>query len=279
MTRQLPSTKKLSEQYESIFSERQYPDTGGMYMQRILKILLLITLLTLSGPVLFAVEKQEIQKGGRTPASAAPGVQATVLIQPAFSLHADRTAVLIMDYENDIMGMLPEGAQMSLLEKAGAILKASRQAHMPVIYIVVRFRDGYPEINAQNKLFSGLKDSGLLREGTSGAEIHAKVAPQPGDIIVTKRRVGAFSTTDLETILRSKNINTIVLFGISTSGVVLSTVRWAADMDYKLAVISDACADGDAEVHRVLMDKVFPRQAAVVNTQEFLFAAGAQDQK
>jgi nicotinamidase-related amidase len=184
-----------------------------------------------------------------------------------------------MDYENDIVAMMPESVQMSLLEKASAILKASRQAHMPVIYVVVRFRDGYPEINAQNKLFSGLKDSGRLREGTLGAEIHAKVAPQPGDIIVTKRRVGAFSTTDLEAILRAKNVNTIVLLGISTSGVVLSTVRWAADMDYKIAVISDGCADGDAEVHRVLMDKVFPRQAAVVNTQEFLYAVGGQDKR
>jgi nicotinamidase-related amidase len=250
-----------------------------MYMHRVLKITLLILVLTLSGTVLLGAEKQETQKGGTIPDPAAPGAKATVLIQPAFSLHADRTAVLIMDYENDIVAMLPESAQTSLLEKAGTILKASRQAHMPVIYVVVRFRDGYPEVNPQNKLFSGLKDSGRLREGTPGAEIHAKVAPQSGDIIVTKRRVGAFSTTDLETILRSKNIDTIVLFGISTSGVVLSTVRWAADMDYKLAVISDACADSDAEVHRVLMDKVFPRQAAVVNTQEFLFAAGARDAK
>jgi nicotinamidase-related amidase len=70
-----------------------------------------------------------------------------------------------------------------------------------------------------------------------------------------------------------------VLFGISTSGVVLSTVRWAADMDYKLAVVSDACADRDAEVHRVLIDKVFPWQATVVNTQEFLKAVGAKNVK
>jgi nicotinamidase-related amidase len=150
---------------------------------------------------------------------------------------------------------------------------------VPVVYVVVRFRDGYPEINLQNKLFSSFKESGRLREGTLEAEIHAKVAPQPGDIIVTKRRVGAFSTTDLETVLRAKNVNTIVLFGIPTSGVVLSTVRWAAYMDYKLAVVSDAYADKDAEVHRVLIDKVFPWQATVVNTQEFLKAVGAKDEK
>jgi len=248
-------------------------------MTRITRIFLLITFLTLSGTELFAVDRQDTPKGGRMPGSAVTSGQTSVLISPAFTLNNARTAVLIMDYENDIMSMLPESVQTPLLEKASTILKASRKANLPIIYVVVRFREGYPEINPQNKLFSSLKDSGRLREGSPGAGIHEKVAPQAGDIIVTKRRVGAFSTTDLETILRSNNINTLVLFGISTSGVVLSTVRWAADMDYKLAVISDACADGDPEVHRILMDKLFPRQSTVVNTQEFLRAIGAKDEK
>jgi nicotinamidase-related amidase len=240
---------------------------------------MLVAFLILSGTVLFAVEKQDTQNSGRMPDTAAQGEHTSVLLSPEFTINKTGTAVLIMDYENDIVSMLPESSRILLLEKAGTIVKVSRQAHIPIIYIVVRFRDGYPEINVQNKLFSNLKDSGRLREGSFGAEINAKVAPQPGDIIVTKRRVGAFSTTDLETILRSQNINTLVLFGISTSGVVLSTVRWAADADYKLVVISDACADRDAEVQRVLMDKVFPWQAMVVNTQEFLKAVGANDQK
>lgn len=247
-------------------------------MQRNVCILFFIFLLTLSGTEHLAIGMQGVQKGS-LPDPAVNSSQMTVLISPEFSINKARTAVLIMDYENDIVSMLPGSVQTPLLEKASTILKASRQAHLPIIYIVVRFRDGYPEINSQNRLFSNLKDSGRLREGTFGAEIHEQVAPQPGDIIITKRRVGAFSTTDLETVLRSKNINTLVLLGISTSGVVLSTVRWAADMDYKLVIISDACADRDAEVHRVLMDKVFPWQAAVVNTQEFLSAVGAKDDK
>jgi nicotinamidase-related amidase len=115
-----------------------------------------------------------------------------------------------------------------------------------------------------------------LREGTPGAEIHARVAPQPGDIVVTKRRVGAFPTTDLESILGANNISTLALFGISTSGVVLSTVRWAADMDYQLVVVSDASADMDDEVHRVLTEKVFPWQATVVSTHEFVKALAAK---
>jgi len=183
-----------------------------------------------------------------------------------------RTAVLIMDYENQILGMLPEKTQTAVLDNASAIVKEARLAHLPIIYVVVRFRDGYPEVSRQNKRFASLKESGRLREGTPGAEIHARVAPQPGDIVVTKRRVGAFSTTDLESILRANNISTLALFGISTSGVVLSTVRWAADMDYQLVVVSDASADMDDEVHRVLTEKVFPWQATVVSTHEFVKA-------
>jgi nicotinamidase-related amidase len=208
---------------------------------------------------LLAVDKQEGMK---------------VQTPDKLALDNDRTAVLIMDYQNDIIGMLPEKEQTALLEKAIAILKEARQAGLPVIYIVVRFRDGFPEMSQRNKLFGSLKESGRLREGTAGAEIHPKVAAQPGDIVVTKRRVGAFTSTDLETILRAKNIDTLVLFGISTSGVVLSTVRLAADMDYKLFVVSDACADRNEEAHRILTEKVFPWQATVVTTEEFVKAIG-----
>ncbi len=159
-------------------------------------------------------------------------------------------------------------------KREAALICSAHQAGLPVIYVVVRFRDGYPEVSPQNARFAGLKQSGRLREGTPGAEIHSRVAPKPGDVVVTKRRGGAFSTTDLEAILRAKNVNTLVQAGIATSGVVLSTVRWAADMDYQIAAVADACADRDAEVHRVLTQKVFPGQAAVVSTADAVKAMG-----
>jgi nicotinamidase-related amidase len=211
------------------------------------------------------------------PGAPLPAADKQSSAPPDLAFDKARTAVLIMDYQNDIVGMLPEKERGPLLERAASVLGEARRAGMPVIYVVVRFRDGYPEINPRNKLFSGLKESGRFREGTPGAEVNAKVAPQPGDIVVVKRRVGAFSTTDLETILRAKNIDTLVLFGISTSGVVLSTVRWAADMDYRMVVVADACADRSEEVHRVLTEKVFPWQAVVVSAQEITKALGAKE--
>jgi len=224
--------------------------------------LALATILGLHGAI--AADKQDMAKNP---------------VKRELSIDRGRTAVLIMDYENQILGMLPEKTQAAVLDNASAILKQARQAHLPIIYVVVRFRDGYPEVSRQNKRFAGLKESGRLREGTPGAEIHARVAPQPGDIVVTKRRVGAFSTTDLESILRANNISTLAMFGISTSGVVLSTVRWAADMDYQLVVVSDACADMDDEVHRVLTEKVLSAQATVVSTQEFTKALAVKSER
>lgn len=100
--------------------------------------------------------------------------------------------------------------------------------------------------------------------------IHPAVVPLESDIVVTKRRVSAFTGSDLEVVLRAQGIQHLVLTGIATSGVVLSTVREAADKDYQLTVLSDCCADGDEEVHQVLTKKVFPRQAAVESLEEWL---------
>ena len=85
--------------------------------------------------------------------------------------------------------------------------------------------------------------------------------------MVTKRRVSAFSGSDLEVVLRAQSISHLVLCGISTSGVVLSTLREAADKDYQLMVLADCCFDNDEEVQRVLFTKVFPRQAEVLQVE------------
>jgi nicotinamidase-related amidase len=174
---------------------------------------------------------------------------------PALTLDTRRTALLIMDYQNATVSNV-EARDPNLLDRAVAVLAAARAASVPVVHVVVRFRPGYPEVSPRNRAFSSIRSSGRLLEGTPGAEIHPRVAPQPGEPVVVKRRVGAFSTTDLAAILSAFDAATLLLLGIATSGVVLSTVRWAADMDYELVVVEDCCADGDDEVHRVLTQKV-----------------------
>lgn len=181
-----------------------------------------------------------------------------------------KTAVLIMDCQNEIVALLPQDRQEMVLQKASRVLTRSRQIGLPVIYVVVGFREGYPELSLRNKTYVPIRENNRLIAGSMGTEIRSEVAPKKGEIVVTKRRLGAFSTTELGAALSAKDINTLVIMGVATSGCVLSTVRWAADMDYRLIVVSDGCADRDEEVHRVLTEKVFPRQATVVTAEEFI---------
>lgn len=102
-------------------------------------------------------------------------------------------------------------------------------------------------------------------------QIHESVQPEPNETVVPKFRVSAFAAgSNLEIILRSHQIDTLILCGIATSGVVLSTLREAADKDYALKVLSDACLDADPEVHRILTEKVFPRQADVLTADAWI---------
>ena len=172
-------------------------------------------------------------------------------------------ALLVMDVQ---VGIVTRVAHIGdVLTPISAAITAARAASIPVIYVAVAFRPGYPEISPRNKSFSAIKQQqSSLPAPMTTTEIHPAIAPQPTDIVVTKRRVSAFSGSDLEVVLRAQDISHLVLCGIATSGVVLSTLREAADKDYQLTVLADCCVDSDEEVQRVLLSKVFPRQAEVV---------------
>lgn len=144
-----------------------------------------------------------------------------------------------------------------------AITKA-RTNNIPVIYATLAFRPGFPEINPHNKFFDAFKQQVAGKYNETYAQVHPAIAPKENEIVVLKKRISAFTGSDLEVVLRSMGINHLVLTGVSTSGVVLSTLREAIDKDYIITVLSDGCADRDEEVHRVLTTKVFPRQASVV---------------
>ncbi|KYP79295.1 cysteine hydrolase family protein [Ferroacidibacillus organovorans] len=179
-----------------------------------------------------------------------------------------RSALLVMDLQNGIVSRFAQSDEV--LAPFAKAVAAARQAKMPVIYVRVAFREGYPEVSARNKSFAAIAGHGGMTEGDAATQIHASVAPRQDEPIVTKRRVSAFAGSDLDVILRARRIDTLVLCGIATSGVVLSTVREAADMDFGLIVLSDACLDADPEVHRVLVEKVFPRQADVLCVDEWI---------
>jgi nicotinamidase-related amidase len=174
------------------------------------------------------------------------------------------SALLVMDVQPAALGRVSD--KDAYLARVRAVVEAARRKGVPVHFVVVGFRPGMPEVSSRNQTF------GAYRQQAAAVLIDPRpaITPEEGEIVITKRRVSAFTGSDLEVVLRSGDVQHLVLCGIATSGVVLSTLREAADKDYRLTVLSDLCADADPEVHRVLLEKVFARQAEVVTSERWL---------
>jgi len=182
-----------------------------------------------------------------------------------------RTVLLLMDLQRNIVERAAtfRGGGASVVEHAAEAADAARAAGVPVVYVRVAFREGGPEIALSNRRFAAAKTRATGGEGAQEVQIADAVAPHAGEPVVVKRRVSAFAGSDLDVILRAHRAERLVLAGIATSGVVLSTFTQAADLDFDLVVLSDACADGDPEVHRILVEQVFPKAAEVMSTAEW----------
>ncbi|PKX99867.1 isochorismatase family protein [Aspergillus campestris IBT 28561] len=139
-----------------------------------------------------------------------------------------------------------------------------------IIHIRTGFRAGYPDLHPRNPSFARVVPKATYTEHDPESQFHPLVEPQTGDLVVTKRRVSAFTGTDLELLLRSLGTEQVVVVGLITSGAVLSTVRQAADLDFGVTVLRDLCMDREEDVHEVLMEKVFSRQARVVDSGVWL---------
>jgi nicotinamidase-related amidase len=181
-------------------------------------------------------------------------------------LDPSRTALITLDCQVAVFeGYVPGSDVPARMAEA---LGAARAAGMMVIHVGVRFRPGHPEVSERNTSFARFKGTEAFVEGSAGIEFHPDVTPLDGEFVIYKQRVGAFAT-QLDSILRANDIDVLVLGGVVTSGVVLSTVRAASDLEYRLIVLSDGCADPDEDLNRILMERVFPRQASVVTVDDF----------
>jgi nicotinamidase-related amidase len=153
-----------------------------------------------------------------------------------------KTALLVMDIQSTIISYLPDPAP--LLSNIGKATKAAHQA--------------------------GVKANKMFIDSHEGTAIHPDITLRSSDIIVVKKRVSAFAGSDLSIILRAHKIESLVLSGVSTSGVVLSTLREAADKDYHMTVLSNACADPNPEVHEFLVKDIFPFSGNIETTDKWI---------
>jgi nicotinamidase-related amidase len=177
----------------------------------------------------------------------------------------ERTALLAMDFQNGIVPLASDAD--ALVERVKGAIADVRAAGGTIGYVRVAFtEDDWAAIPETNKSFTAVAAAKMLHHEDPTTQIDGRMAPEEGDIVVRKIRYGSGSTTDLHQQLKDRGIDTLVLSGISTSGVVLSTLMDAADRDYRVFVLTDGVADADPETHRVLVDKVFPSRAHLIDT-------------
>ena len=171
-------------------------------------------------------------------------------------------ALLLMDLQIGIVDRF--ASTDDFVDRVVAAQQRAERAGVLVVLVRIGFSTGYPEISSRNKAFAAAKNALNLLLDDPAVALHPRLIRGHGEVVVTKKRVSAFTGSDLDLVLRAHDVTSLVLGGIATSGVVLSTVREAADRDFQITVLEDLCRDADEEVHRVLTAKVFPRQADVI---------------
>ncbi|WP_405775527.1 cysteine hydrolase family protein [Streptomyces sp. NBC_00859] len=173
-----------------------------------------------------------------------------------------RAALLLMDLQGNHLSQMPDG----YLPHAVHALRMARAAGIPVIHIALQLRHGHTDAHPRNKIFGALPPH-LFTADDPGAAIHPDVAPAVGEIVVHKNRVSAFAGNNLRQILATQDIGHLVLAGVSTAGVVLSTALQAADLDFRVTVLSDACADPSRDLHDTLINELLTRRVEVATVE------------
>ena len=183
------------------------------------------------------------------------------------TLDPRRTAFLTLDVQTALVGFY---ANEDFVSTVTSLLACARNLNATVIHVKVGFRPGFPEVSERNRLFSSLTKNPDYAKmlNTELLNLHPALEARPEEPVVAKSRISAFEGTDLKVLLRSRDIDTLVLFGIITSGVVLSTALEAMDQDYRVLIVRDACADSDPELHACLLDRLLAKRTDVITTAQ-----------
>jgi nicotinamidase-related amidase len=177
-------------------------------------------------------------------------------------LAPDHTALLVIDLQNDfcsvggICDRMGESIQLMprMLENAARVIESARRAGaLPIFLQNTNYADRRSASPAYIRFHAIQRGYGFEHEstvkGTWGWEFVDRVAPGDDDVVVPKHRSSAFAGTNLDLLLRSNQIRSVVAIGTATHGCVESTARAAEALDYYVVLIEDACAASRKEFH------------------------------
>lgn len=176
-----------------------------------------------------------------------------------------RSAVVIGDLQVAITRNYPFAAE--LVPRAVALAAVARERGDLVVFVHTQFRANGADAATRNagvQAIFGMGDD--YHEGSAGVGLDPGLGRQPGDVVITKRRASAFAGTDLDLVLRSSGVDTLLIAGVATGAMVTATVYDAADRDFRVRVASDVCADPSDAVHDFLVGTLFPARGVEIVT-------------
>ena len=194
------------------------------------------------------------------------------------------SALLVLHYQNGLVrhdgvfafsGTPVQIEKHNCLERTAAVLQASRDAGMLVIYVNIEFRPGFPELKKPTyPLIESIQERNAFLRGSWDAAIPDELKPEPSDIIVINFDSSAFSHTDLDCILRAKGVRQLFLAGIATNWVVESTTRYGAELGYDITVLEDCCQGFSDELHDFAIKQTLPYYASIMKSPDFIATLG-----
>jgi nicotinamidase-related amidase len=195
-----------------------------------------------------------------------------------------KTAVVLIEYQNDFTteGGVLHGAvdkvmaETGMLDNTVRVVEAARSAGTTVMHAPITFAEGYGEISAHPYgILKGVVDGNAFVKGSWGAAITDQLAPAGDDIVIEgKRGLDTFASTNLDFILRSKGISTIVLGGFLTNCCVESTMRSGYENGYEVITLTDCLAATSTEEHDNAISYDFPMFSKPMTSKEFIEALG-----
>ena len=190
------------------------------------------------------------------------------------------TALVLIEFQNDFTseGGTLHGAVAEVMAATDTVghghqaLAAAHEAGATVIHSPISFAPGYYEISSHPYgILKGVVDSTSFVKGTWGCEIVESMAPADGDIVLEgKRGLDAFGSTNLDFILRSKGITTIVLAGFLTNCCVESTMRSAYEKGFEVYTLTDAVGATSLPEHENAITYDYPMFSKPITTAEFV---------
>lgn len=190
------------------------------------------------------------------------------------------TAVLALHFMRDVIEAdRPLGAAFNakvvegnVLGNTARVLDTARAAGALVVYARVVFPKDYVGIKPTTPLYRMVMEMGILQEGSDGIEIVDELTPQADDVVIDHSGTSAFNSDELQSLLKSRGIDTVVITGVTTNVIVEGTARSAESLGLNTFVLADCCSAGDQASHDASLATLGMIMSGISNSEEFVSA-------